>query len=130
MEADGREPGLAGDQREVLADVPFPQRAAVLAGEHPAGVGPARIPLQPLHDLPALPCLQHLFTASVTLPAGTTSPDTLNDNGSASTPSTTYAPLWATTYQRGQEIMLDPAGKLYAAIIAVNAAALQLVTPA
>jgi hypothetical protein len=47
-------------------------------------------------------------------------PDALNANGSVSTPATGWSALWPTTFLQGTAILLDPAGKLYAAIGAGN----------
>ena len=63
---------------------------------------------------------KYVLTANVTVAAGTVTGDTLNNNGSASTPATTYAPLWTTTFLAGTAIVLDPAGKLFTAIGASN----------
>jgi hypothetical protein len=51
---------------------------------------------------------------------GTATPDSLNGNGSASTPATGWSALWPVTFLAGQAIVLDPAGKLFAAIGAGN----------
>jgi hypothetical protein len=72
---------------------------------------------------------RYILTSTVTVAAGTVTPDALNGNGSGSTASATWAPLWAATFPKGQPIALDPAGKLYAAIVAAGGT-LQLLTAA
>jgi hypothetical protein len=59
---------------------------------------------------------RYVLTSTVTVAAGTASADALNGNGSASTPATGWSALWPTTFIAGTAIMLDPAGKLFAAI--------------
>lgn len=56
---------------------------------------------------------RYVTTAAVTIPAGTVSGGTA---GSGSTPATSWAPLWPVTVPRGTPLVLDPAGKLFAAI--------------
>jgi hypothetical protein len=63
---------------------------------------------------------RYVLTSTVTVAAGTASADTLNDNGSATTPATGWSALWPTTFLAGQAILLDPSGKLYGAIGAGN----------
>ena len=65
MEPDRRQASPADLRLEVLRQPAPAQRAAILAGEHPAGVLPGGVPLQPLNHLLALPCLQHLGRARV-----------------------------------------------------------------
>jgi hypothetical protein len=68
---------------------------------------------------------RYVLTADVTVPAGTLATPTAGvpgTGGAASygSASTTGGPLWPVTYARGQVIVLDPAGPLFAAIGAAN----------
>jgi hypothetical protein len=63
---------------------------------------------------------RYVLTSTVTVAAGAATADTLNGNGSATTPATGWSQLWPTTFLAGQAIDLDPAGKLYGAIEAGN----------
>lgn len=62
-----------------------------------------------------------VLTADVTVPAGTPVTVVAGEPGTGGaagygSAATTGGPLWATTYARGQVIVLDPAGSLYTAI--------------
>jgi hypothetical protein len=63
---------------------------------------------------------RYVLVSNVTVAAGTATPDSLNGNGSASTPATGWSQLWPTQFLAGQAILLDPAGKLFTAIGAGN----------
>ena len=72
-----------------------------------------------------MPVSRFILTADVTIPAGTAAavvagePATGGAAGYGSA-ATTGGPLWATTFARGQVIVLDPAGPLYGQIGAPN----------
>lgn len=68
---------------------------------------------------------QYVLTANVTVPAGT--PDTpvagepmtgglSSESGTVDETPGTWAQPWATTFVKGQKIMLDPSGQLFTAI--------------
>ena len=59
---------------------------------------------------------RYVVTSSVTIAAGTATADTLNGNGSATTPATGWSALWPVTFLAGTAILLDSAGKLFTAI--------------
>lgn len=63
---------------------------------------------------------RYVLTSTVTVAAGAATPDSLNGNGSASTPATAWTQLWPTQFLAGTAILADPAGKLYAAIGSSN----------
>jgi hypothetical protein len=68
---------------------------------------------------------KYVITATTTVPAGTPATVTAGDpqtGGAAGygSAATTGGPLFATTYQAGQAIVLDPAGALYGLIGAAN----------
>lgn len=82
-----------------------------------------------------MPLSRYVFTTAVTLVPDTAAtvvagePGTGGAAGFGSAQSVSSATAgkfstWAMSYQEGQAIYLDPAGALYAAIIAVNASAL------
>src|ERR1700728_758023 len=52
VEPNRREAGPAGQSAEPDADPFRPQRRPILAGEHPARIGPGAVPRQPLGELP------------------------------------------------------------------------------
>jgi hypothetical protein len=68
---------------------------------------------------------RYVVVADTTVPAGTAAAPVAGEpatGGAAGygSAATTGGPLWATAYARGQVIVLDPAGSLYAAIIAAG----------
>ena len=63
---------------------------------------------------------RYVLTSTVAVAAGTATADSLNGNGSMTTPATAWTQLWPTTYYAGQAILLDSSGKLYAAVGAGN----------
>jgi hypothetical protein len=73
----------------------------------------------------ALALNRYVFVSAVTIPAGTPAapvagePETGGAAGHGSV-ATTGGPLFATTCQAGQAIVLDPAGALYGLIGAAN----------
>jgi hypothetical protein len=64
---------------------------------------------------------KYIVTATTTIAAGTPATPTAGEPGTGGVAShgsmaTTGGPLWATTYQAGQAIVLDTAGSLYASL--------------
>lgn len=72
---------------------------------------------------------RYVLTSTVAVAAGTPSTPVAGEPGTGGAAgfgnaSTTAGPLWPETFLVGQQIMLDPAGALYAAIGAGNLRAL------
>ena len=68
---------------------------------------------------------RYVLTATITVAAGTAATVVAGEPGTGApagpgNAATTGGPLWATTYQQGQVIELDPTGALYSQIGAGN----------